>query len=159
MENTVAKTLKTDGIDKVIINNLKIDPIMSNHALSREIGISEEEVKNRISKLEKLNIVVTGCRIINQHYYSGNTLTAFLGLYLSHPANYEYITRELSNIQEVNEAYFMTGSYQVLLKLIAKDHEELLQIISEKIQIIKGVYRIQSSMSMGQTIDKKVLSF
>ena len=44
----------------------------------------------------------------------------------------------------------------MLVKLICKDNEDLMKILTKKIQIIKGVSRTETYISLEQQIDRQI---
>jgi Lrp/AsnC family transcriptional regulator for asnA, asnC and gidA len=60
-----------------------------------------------------------------------------MGVYLDQPSHYNEIIKSLEQINEVVEAHYTTGNYTVFLKVLAKDNDHLMEILS-KIQKLKG---------------------
>ena len=65
-------------------------------------------------------------------------VTAFI-LIKNKPGNEYSILRKLENIIEINEIYPIFGEYDFLIKIKAKNIEEIGEILINKIRIIDGI--------------------
>ncbi len=78
-----------------------------------------------------------------------------MGVYLDQPSHYNEIIKSLEQINEVVEAHYTTGNYTVFLKVLAKDNDHLMEILS-KIQKLKGVMRTETFISLEQSIARQL---
>jgi Lrp/AsnC family transcriptional regulator for asnA, asnC and gidA len=78
-----------------------------------------------------------------------------MGVYLDQPSHYNEIIKSLEQINEVVEAHYTTGNYTVFLKVLAKDNDHLMEILS-KIQKLKGVMRTETFISLEQSISRQL---
>ena len=69
----------------------------------------------------------------------GYTTCTYVGLNLERGSMYREVVERISSIPEVIECHFTTGSYTMLVKLFAKDNEQLMDLLNNKIQSIPGV--------------------
>ena len=81
---------------------------------------------------------------------------AFVGIYLEKAANNSDAVRELKKIPEVLECHYTTGNWSILIKIICKDNEHLMQILNKKIQTIEGVSRTETFISLDQQIERQI---
>ena len=65
---------------------------------------------------------------------------------------YREVVERISSIPEVIECHFTTGSYTMLVKLFAKDNEQLMDLLNNKIQSIPGVVSTETLISLEQSI-------
>ena len=142
-----------DGIDAVIIKDLKSQPKLTNNLIARGIGITEEEVASRLSRLEKMNLI-KNYRIAYDPNMTEHKVVAFLGLILEFPVNYDRIAQKLREITEMTETYYTAGKYQLLVKFMVKDHENLLQIISHDLQAIQEIKQVETFICLTEKIMK-----
>ena len=56
----------------------------------------------------------------------------------------------------IRDSHYTTGDWSVLAKLICKDNEDLMQILTKKIQTIKGVARTETYISLEQQINRQI---
>ena len=70
--------------------------------------------------------------------------------------NNKTVVNQLREIKEILECHYTTGDWSVLAKLICKDNEDLMQILTKKIQTIKGVARTETYISLEQQINRQI---
>jgi Lrp/AsnC family transcriptional regulator for asnA, asnC and gidA len=81
---------------------------------------------------------------------------AFVGIYLEKASSNPEVVRELKKIPEVLEAHYTTGNWSILTKIICQDNEHLMNLLNKKIQIIKGVSRTETFISLEQQIERQI---
>jgi len=81
---------------------------------------------------------------------------AFIGIYLEKAADNAEVVRELKKIPEVIECHYTTGNWSVLTKILSIDNENLMQILNKKIQVIKGISRTETYISLDQQIHRQI---
>jgi Lrp/AsnC family transcriptional regulator for asnA, asnC and gidA len=81
---------------------------------------------------------------------------SFIGIFLDKATNNNTVVNKLKEIPEILECHYTTGDWSVLVKLICKDNEDLMKILTKKIQIIKGVSRTETYISLEQQIDRQI---
>jgi Lrp/AsnC family transcriptional regulator for asnA, asnC and gidA len=64
--------------------------------------------------------------------------------------------KELETIPEVLECHYTTGDWSILIKVLCKDNEHLMQVLNKKIQQIEGVSRTETFISLNQQIDRQI---
>ena len=55
------------------------------------------------------------------------------------------------------ECHFTTGSYTMLIKLYAKDNEQLMDLLNNQLQTIPGVVSTETLISLEQSIKREIL--
>lgn len=147
--------IKIDGIDKIIIKTLVNDartPILS---IAREVGISGAAIHQRLKKLEQSKLIVGSKMILNPKAL-GYTTTAFIGIFLESASMYKSAIKQLIEIPEVVESHYTTGDYGIFIKILCKNNEDLMHLLNEDIQSIKGVARTETFISLDQQIDRQI---
>ncbi|HBK83163.1 MAG TPA: transcriptional regulator, partial [Flavobacterium sp.] len=99
---------------------------------------------------------IESSKIIINNKVLGYTTVAFVGIYLEKAANNNIAVKELRKIPEVLECHYTTGNWSILVKIICKDNEHLMQILNKKIQIIDGVSRTETFISLDQQIERQI---
>ena len=69
---------------------------------------------------------------------------------------YKDVVEKLNTIPEIIECHFTTGPYTMLLKLYAKDNEQLMNLLNNKLQRIPGVVSTETLISLEQSIKREV---
>jgi len=150
-----SKDLVLDGIDKQILNALMKDARMSLTAIGRDIGISSVAVNQRIKKLEQSGLI-DGTKLVINPKIIGYRTEAFVGVFLEASSKYKEAINRLKEIPEVTESHYTTGNYAILLKILCRDNEHLMQVLNNQIQKIKGVSRTETFISLEQQISRQI---
>ena len=69
---------------------------------------------------------------------------------------YKNVVEELQLIPEVVECHFTTGPYTMLVKLYARDNEQLMELLNGRLQSIHGVVSTETLISLEQSIKREV---
>ena len=68
----------------------------------------------------------------------------------------EGIVKALYNIPEIVECHFTTGPYTMLVKLFARDNEQLMNLLNGQLQDIPGVVTTETLISLEQSIKREI---
>lgn len=60
-------------------------------------------------------------------------------------------------IPEVVDAHYTTGNYSIFAKIICRDTEHLRDILSRKLQAIKGIQRTETFISLEETLSRPLI--
>ena len=63
---------------------------------------------------------------------------------------------ELKKIPEITECYYITGSYTLYVKMIAKNHEHMRKILYEQIDSIPGIAKTDSIIELGCAFKRNI---
>ena len=152
MEN---KNVKLDGIDKKILKMLMDNsrrPILD---IAKNIGISGAAVHQRLRKLENQNLIIGSSIQVNSKILGYSTI-AFIGIFLDKAINNKNVVYQLKKISEILERHYTTGDWSILAKIICKDNEDLMEILTKKIQTINGISRTETYISLEQQINRQI---
>jgi len=157
MKNNLMKNdvVKLDGIDKKILKMLMENSRRPILEIAKNIGISGAAIHQRLRKLEKQNLIIGSSIKVNTKIL-GYTTMAFIGIFLDRATNNKTVVNQLKEIKEILECHYTTGDWSVLAKLICKDNEDLMEILTKKIQTIKGVARTETYISLEQQINRQI---
>ena len=153
MKNT--EIIQIDGIDKILLNELMKDARVSINLLSKQVGISGAAVHQRLKKLEKSGLI-QGSQIMINPKKLGYTTLAFVGIYLDKAMNNPSAVTQLQKINEVLECHYTTGDWSVLVKILCKDNEHLMNLLNNQIQKIAGISRTETFISLDQQIARQI---
>lgn len=151
----MSSDIKIDGIDKIIIKRLVDDARTPILAIAREVGISGAAIHQRLRKLEDSDLMV-GSRLILNPKALGFTTTAFIGIFLESASLYSSAIKKLKDIPEVVECHYTTGNWSILIKILCKNNEDLMYLLNNDIQRIKGVSRTETFISLDQQINRQI---
>ena len=147
--------LKLDGIDKKILKMLMENSRRPILEIAKNIGISGAAIHQRLRKLEAQNLIISSGIKLNTKILGFTTL-AFIGIFLDNATINKTVVNQLKEIPEIIECHYTTGDWSILAKLLCKDNEDLMKILTKKIQIIKGVARTETYISLEQQIERQI---
>jgi Lrp/AsnC family transcriptional regulator for asnA, asnC and gidA len=147
--------LRLDGIDKKILRQLMTDARTPILEIARNIGISGAAIHQRLRKLEKSGLL-SGSKFVVNPKVLGYTTMAYIGIFLDKAMSNPRAVKELEKIPEVLECHYTTGNWSILIKVLCKDNEHLMQVLNKKIQQIEGVSRTETFISLDQQIDRQI---
>ena len=147
--------IEIDGIDKEILRDLMDDARKPILQIAKKIGISGAAIHQRLRKLEQTG-VISGSKFIVNNKVLGYSTMAFVGIYLDKAAMNPQAVKGLRKIPEVLECHYTTGNWSILVKIICRDNEHLMQLLNTKIQTIEGVSRTETFISLDQQIERQI---
>ena len=146
---------KIDKLDlqilKIIAGNARI-PFKE---VATACGVSRAAIHQRVQRLIDLNVIVGSGYHVNPKSLGYSTCT-YVGIRLEKGSMYKKVVDELKNIPEIVECHFTTGPYTMLVKLYARDNEQLTDLLNNRIQGIHGVDSTETLISLDQSIMKEI---
>lgn len=137
-----------DGIDKNILNIIQQDARISNAEIARQVGLAPSAILERIKKLEERKII-RGYAAELDAGAIGFGLTAFIFVRTKDCS--DAADKVLAEIPEVLEVHDIAGDDDYLLKIRAKDAEDLSRILREKLKSVPNVIATRTTVVL-QTI-------
>lgn len=123
--------------------------------MARKLYVSGGTIHQRVEKLKEAKII-TGSSIQLDHKKLGFDVTVLLGVHLKNAKDVEVVINRLNQLDEVVEAYYTTGSYALIVKILVRDIEHFHSFLIEKLQSIDEVQSTESFISLKQVIKKDV---
>ena len=153
---TISETeIQLDGIDKMILKRLMLDARSPVNSIAKEVGISGTAVHQRLRKLEKSKLII-GSQVLIDPKILGYKTLAFIGIYLDRAIRNQEAVRQLKKVPEVIECHYTTGNWSVLVKILCRDNEHLMQVLNSKVQNIEGISRTETYISLEQQIQRQI---
>ena len=150
-----SQTVEIDGIDKEILRDLMEDARKPILQIANRIGISGAAIHQRLRKLEDAGVIASSKLMVDNKVLGYKTM-AFIGIYLDKASSNAEAVKELKKIPEVLECHYTTGNWSILIKMICRDNEHLMQLLNKKIQPIDGVSRTETFISLEQQIERQI---
>ncbi|MDI5889402.1 MULTISPECIES: Lrp/AsnC family transcriptional regulator [Flavobacterium] len=144
-----------DEFDINIIKELEKDGRMAYSAIASNLKISNTMVHQRINRLIEQGIL-TGIKPVINEKKVGYDWGSFTGITLNKDQDSDRIIEELKNIPEITECYYITGSFTLYIKIIARDHEHMRKVLYEKIDTIPGIAKTDSIIELGCAFKRNV---
>ena len=146
---------KIDKLDRKILGILSLNARIAFKDVAAECGVSRAAIHQRVQHLIENGVIVGSGFHVNPKSL-GYTTCTYVGLNLERGSMYREVVERISSIPEVIECHFTTGSYTMLVKLFAKDNEQLMDLLNNKIQSIPGVVSTETLISLEQSIKREI---
>ena len=146
---------KIDNLDKKILSILSQNARIPFKDVAAECGVSRAAIHQRVQHLIAGG-VITGSGFDVNPKSVGYTTCTYVGLNLERGSMYKDVVQKLLDIPEIVECHFTTGPYTMLLKLYARDNEQLMDLLNNKMQMIPGVVSTETLISLDQSIKREI---
>ena len=146
---------KIDNLDRKILGILSKNARIPFKDVAAECGVSRAAIHQRVQHLMEDGFITGSGFDVNPKSLGYSTCT-YVGLNLERGNMYKKVVERLQNIPEIVECHFTTGSYTMLLKLYARDNEQLMDLLNNKLQAIPGVVSTETLISLEQSIKREV---
>ena len=145
--------MKLDRSDVALLRELQRDGRATNVELAQRVGLSESSCLRRLRQLEASGAIERYAAILNQAAV-GLPLNVFVTVTLESQSEtaLRAFEREIQAVPEVMECYLMTGSADYLVRITARDVDDLERIHAMRLTKIPGVARVMSSIAMRQVV-------
>ena len=146
---------KTDKLDRKILGILSQNARIPFKDVAAECGVSRAAIHQRVQHLIENGVIVGSGFEVNPKSL-GYTTCTYVGLNLERGSMYRKVVERINTIPEVIECHFTTGSYTMLVKLYAKDNEQLMDLLNNKLQSIPGVVSTETLICLEQSIKREI---
>ncbi len=126
-----------DEIDLRILSKLTQDSRIPFSRLARELGVSESTVYLRIKRLRELGILKNFSAVVDLSKL-GYEVEAFIKIKVGNQRSPLEVAETLEKIGGIMEVYEVSGDFPILVRVLARDNNELSSII-DTIMKVKGV--------------------
>lgn len=140
-----------DELNRAILRNLQADGRISNLDLARRIHLSPPATHARVRQLQEAGYIRSYVALIDRER-AGLDLLCFVsvGLQLHRPEQVRNFPKAVAQLPEVLECHHVTGEYDYLLKVVARNRKELEAFIMDRLTPIPGVARVQTSLVLDE---------
>ena len=142
-----------DSLDLEILKRLSKNARKSYLEIARELKVSSATIHGRVAKLRDRGILEGFYARISAKKL-GRPITAFVGLITSQNRGLPKLVEELKRFSEIEEAHTVTGKYDFLIKLRARDNEALQEFLN-KLGTIQGVARHETMMVLTTILERQ----
>lgn len=144
-----------DSFDIQILNILNKDARIAFSAIAEELAISNTMVHQRVNKMIK-NGVLQGFKPILDEKKLGFSWGSFTGITLEKDASSQRVIEALKDIPEIVECYYITGSFTLYLRIIAKSPDHMREILYDQIDTIPGIQKTDSIVELGCAFKRNI---
>lgn len=146
---------KIDKLDKKILAILSKSARIPFKDVAAECGVSRAAIHQRVQHLID-NGVITGSSFDVNPKSLGYSTCTYIGINLERGSMYKKVVEHLVLIPEVVECHYTTGPYTMLIKVYAKDNEQLMDLLNNQLQGIPGVVSTETLISLEQSIKREI---
>ena len=146
---------KIDKLDKKILSILSLNARMPFKDVAAECGVSRAAIHQRVQRLVEDGVITGSGFDVNPKAIGYSTCT-YVGIRLERGNMYKKVIDEVACIPEIVECHFTTGPYTMLIKLYARDNEQLMDLLNNKLQAIQGVVSTETLISLEQSLKREI---
>ena len=126
-----------DNVNLQILDILGKDYSMPFVEIAKQIGISDATVRLRVRRLIAADVITKFTISVDDNLLGYDHL-AFMGINIK-PGSADQTTKELSYLEEVLEIHEMHNSFDLFLKIRAKDLNHIRDIMENKIRKLPNI--------------------
>jgi Lrp/AsnC family transcriptional regulator, regulator for asnA, asnC and gidA len=132
--------LRTDDLDESILRSLREDGRISNREVARQLGISEGTVRHRLKRLEDARAIRIGAVVDPASLGMDAAANVMVAI---DPARLSNALEVFSKVPGVDYVGAITGRFNVLVSIAAKNLAELRAVVSGSIERFEGVRAVE----------------
>ncbi|MBK8974012.1 MAG: Lrp/AsnC family transcriptional regulator [Hahellaceae bacterium] len=153
------KPYKFDRIDRQILALLQQDASLTNQDLAERVGLSPSPCLRRVKALEEAGIIQQRVTLLDRKKLGLSlTVIILIGMDRHTPERFEEFGKRVSELEEVQECYLITGQEaDYMLKVAVPDMDHYQAFLLNKITRIPGVSGVHSSFVLQRVIDRTSL--
>jgi Lrp/AsnC family leucine-responsive transcriptional regulator len=140
--------------DRRILRILQKEGRIPNVELAQRVGMAASPCLRRVKALEADGVIKGYAAQISRRRVGFGVL-AFVQVNLSRHADEvtESFERAVRDLEEVTECYALTGDYDFLLRIVARDLDDLADSIMKRLLRMPGVQDVRSSIVLNVVKD------
>ena len=147
-----------DQTDQKIVAALQKNGRLKLAELSEQVGLSPTPCARRVAALER-DGVITGYAARVDQAKLGLPVTIFISVELDRQSSdaIEVFEAAVRRFDEVMECHLMTGSRDILLRVVAEDLTAFDHFLENRLMRVPGIRSMQSSFTLRTMIERRVL--
>lgn len=141
--------MKLDDTERRILAALQAQGRLPNVELADRIGLSESPTYRRVRQLEDAGVIRGYAALLDQRLL-GLEVTAFVQVTMEKQpdAATEAFLARVADEPHIVECYAMSGSYDYLMKVVARNIDHFSELVMQRILKFPGVRNVESSFSL-----------
>jgi Lrp/AsnC family transcriptional regulator, leucine-responsive regulatory protein len=140
---------KLDKQDKIILSTLQRRGNLPLSDLAELAGLSASSCHRRVKLLEQAGIITGYAAALDRKALGlANEFFVEVSLAAQTEEAFEKFEKQVQRVPEILECHLMSGQFDYLLRVIARDAEDYERIHRTKLARLPGIQRIQSSLAL-----------
>jgi DNA-binding Lrp family transcriptional regulator len=144
-----------DALDARIIELFAAEPRIGVLECSRRLGVARGTVQARLDRMAERGVISEFGPQIDPAAI-GFGVTAFVTLQIRQPRGHDPVAARLAAIPEVIEAHTITGTGDMLVRIVGRSNHDLQRVI-DAIVYVEGVERASTVISLATQIPHRTL--
>lgn len=141
--------IKLDDIDLKILKELSENSNQSVKEIAAKVNLSVTPVHDRIKKIESAGIIKKYAALLDAEQLGYNLITYIQIRLIRHQEKmFEDIASQLTNMEEVMEAAFTAGEFDLIVKLIFKDMNDYHDFVLHKMSKLEAISYMKTSFAI-----------
>jgi DNA-binding Lrp family transcriptional regulator len=138
-----------DKIDKILLHELQTNGQIGMAELGEKVGLSPSTCHRRVKLLEERGLI-QGYKATLDRKQLGLANEFFVEVSLTGQTEdaMEKFERAVQRVPEILECHLMSGQFDYLLRVVARDAEDYERIHRSKLARLPGLQRIHSSLAL-----------
>lgn len=147
-----------DRTDGILLRALQRNGRATHVELAQQAHLSESSCLRRVRQLETDGVIERYAAVVSQQAL-GLPLNIFVTITLESQAEatLRQFETEIAHAPEVMECYLMTGTADYLVRVVARDVDDLERIHATRLTRLTGVARVTSSIALRQVVRRAEL--
>ncbi len=147
-----------DNIDRKIVRALQQDGRMTVTELAETVGLSATPCARRLDRLQK-DQIITGYTAQVDAAKLGYGVSIFVSVELEKQdrSAIDDFERAIRRCDEVMECYLMTGSRDILLRVVASDLSAFDAFLENQLMQIPGIRNLRSNFALRTMVKRETL--
>lgn len=149
---------RLDSADRNILKLLQEDGRITNADLARKVGLSPPSMLQRVRRLEKRGFIQGyTARLDAEMIGYSLQVMAMIGLSMHQDQPIESFIRAVDEVPEVIDCYHLSGDFDFMLHIVAKDMHDYERILRDHLSTIKAIGKIHSCFVLRTTKESQAL--
>ncbi|QSB14944.1 Lrp/AsnC family transcriptional regulator [Natronosporangium hydrolyticum] len=144
-----------DRLDAQLLELLAAEPRIGVLECSRRLRVARGTVQARLDKLQARGVIRSFGPELDPAAL-GFTVTAFVTLEIRQSSGHDAVAAHLAEIPEVLEAHTITGSGDLLCRIVARSNADLQRVIDQLVAY-QGIVRAVTNIALAEQIRYRVL--
>jgi DNA-binding Lrp family transcriptional regulator len=135
--------------DLRILSELQRDCRQSLKELSKKLGMPMSTIHDRIRKMEREKVIKAYSAVLDAEKV-GKPITVFILISSKYTNPQRELAKKIAAFPEVQEVHIITGEWDLLAKMKARDLKEVGEFIIDKLRMVKGVEKTATLSAIAQ---------
>ncbi|KAA8995145.1 transcriptional regulator AsnC [Affinibrenneria salicis] len=151
----MAEIYQIDNLDRGILTALMENARTPYAELAKQFAVSPGTIHVRVEKMKQAGII-TKARIDVNPKRLGYDVCCFIGIILKSAKDYPAALAKLNSLEEVVEAYYTTGHYNIFIKVMCRSIDALQLVLINKLQTIDEIQSTETLISLQNPIMRTI---